>query len=386
MIAGLFPVLWAPGRIRVVGPSVLTACLVSLLVTICYRGPVSDRTESWWLLETLALLGPVIPAVRRPPALTALGYGGLLVLAAASVPLRVGIWAVPPAPPGATVKLCLNSALLTCAVVGVGCYLRALDTRARRAVAAERRAQRLDLARDLHDFAAHDVTGVVVLAQAAQVLAQEDPQQVVRLLAGIEAAGRQALVTMDRTVQVFAADDDDPRPRGRFGASHPAKRGVPDRRSHKRDLSELPALADRFTRSGSARVRLVAPVDGDVAAVPPAISSLGYRVVVEALTNVRRHAPTAREVEVVVGPVRDAGRRALRIVVIDDGVPGSDVDVEGSGGGLGGDEREGGGFGLAALRERVEAAGGDLVAEPGPEGGWRVVALLPTEGVAGLGD
>jgi signal transduction histidine kinase len=52
-------------------------------------------------------------------------------------------------------------------VAGIGYYLRSLDRRARAAVAAERRAQRLDPARDLHDFAAHDVTGRVVLAQAA---------------------------------------------------------------------------------------------------------------------------------------------------------------------------------------------------------------------------
>jgi signal transduction histidine kinase len=102
-----------------------------------------------------------------PSVLTARGFGALLVLTVALVPLRVGIRADPPAPPGGTAKPCLNSALLCGAVAGIGYYLRSLDRRARAAVAAERRAQRLDLARDLHDFAAHDVTGVVVLAQAA---------------------------------------------------------------------------------------------------------------------------------------------------------------------------------------------------------------------------
>ncbi|MGW3038939.1 sensor histidine kinase [Kitasatospora sp. NPDC001159] len=393
VVAGLFPVLCAPGRIGAVGPAVLAACAVSLLVTACYRGPVSDRTESWWLMETVALLGVVVPAVRRPPALRAFGYGALLVVAIALVPLRIGIWAEPPAPPGATTKLCLTSALLSCAVVGVGCYLRSLDTRARAAVAAERRAQRLDLARDLHDFAAHDVTGVVVLAQAAQVLAQEDPRRVVELLAGIEAAGRQALVTMDRTVQLFAADDAESGPRLKFGASRAGERAAPGgRHSLKRDLSELPALADRFTRSGSARVRLEAPAAEELAEVPAAISGLGYRLVVEALTNVRRHAPSAEEVEIAVGPARHGGRRALRIAVTDDGGSGDGVSGGGAsddgapGGGLGGTEREGGGLGLVGLRERVEAAGGELTAGPGPEGGWRVAAVLPTEGVAGLGD
>ncbi|MFG2906317.1 sensor histidine kinase [Kitasatospora sp. NPDC048286] len=408
VLAGLFPALWAPGRLGAVGPSVLVACAVSLLVTAGYRGPVSGSIENWWLLETVALLVPIVPAVRRPPAATAFGLGALLVATAALVPMRIGVWAEPPAPPGAITKLCLTSALLSCAVVGVGCYLRSMDTRARAAVAAERRAQRLDLARDLHDFAAHDVTGVVVLAQAAQVLARQDPRQVVELLAGIEAAGRQALVTMDRTVQVFAADDADPEPRGRFGAaaadaavaergpgrgSGRAAAGGPGARSLRRDLSELPALAERFTRSGSARVRLEAPSEAELAAVPAAISGLGYRLVVEALTNVRRHAPAAGEVAIEVGPARHGGRAALRVTVTDDGLPGGaggssgagSPDEGGVGGALGGTEREGGGFGLAGLRERVEAAGGELTAGPGPEGGWRVAAVLPTEGVAGLG-
>ncbi|MBD0672300.1 histidine kinase, partial [Streptomyces sp. CBMA156] len=185
--AGLFPALRGPGRAGAVGPSVLSACAVSLLVTAGYRGPVSGGIEPWWLLETVALLAPVVPAVRRPPAAAALGYGVLLVVTVVLVPLRIALWARPPAPPEAAVKLCLIPALLSCAVVGVGCYLRSMDTRARAAVVAGRRAQRLDLARDLHDFAAHDVTGVVVLAQAAQVLARQDPRQAVELLAGIEA-------------------------------------------------------------------------------------------------------------------------------------------------------------------------------------------------------
>nr|BFD93025.1 hypothetical protein KitaXyl93_43850 [Kitasatospora sp. Xyl93] len=404
VVAGLLPALWAPGRVRAVGPAVLAAGVVSLLVTAGYRGPASGAIESWWLLETVALLALIVPAVRRPPAAAAFGHGALLVVAVALVPLRVGVWADPPAPPSMTTKLCLTSALLSCAVVGAGCYLRSMDTRARAAVAAERRAQRLDLARDLHDFAAHDVTGVVVLAQAAQVLAQQDPRQVVELLAGIEAAGRQALITMDRTVQVFAADDGDPEPRGRFGAAvadpaaaggtgRPAA-GWPGVRSLRRDLSELPALAERFTRSGSARVRLEAPAEAELAELPAAISGLGYRLVVEALTNVRRHAPGAREVAIEVGAARHGGRSALRVTVTDDGAPGGAGDSGGAGGGdgaggaggaLGGAEREGGGFGLAGLRERVEAAGGELTAGPGPAGGWRVAAVIPTEGVAGLG-
>lgn len=71
--------------------------------------------------------------------------------------------------------------LLTFAVggaIGTGCYLRTLEARRARTVAAVRLAERLQLAWGLHDFVAHHVTGVVVQAQAADVIHQDEPHQV----------------------------------------------------------------------------------------------------------------------------------------------------------------------------------------------------------------
>ena len=87
--------------------------------------------------------------------------------------------------------------------VVIGGYPRLAEFRRRDSVAAERRAQRLALARDLHDFVAHDVSGIVALAQAARFVAGADPARALDALARVEAAGLRALDTMDRTVAML---------------------------------------------------------------------------------------------------------------------------------------------------------------------------------------
>jgi signal transduction histidine kinase len=93
-----------------------------------------------------------------------------------------------------------------------------------------------------------------------------------------------------------------------------------------------------------------------------------YRVVQEALTNVIKHAGTARAAVVLEYRPDD-----LLITVTDDGRP-----VTGSGGP--------GGRGLIGLRERIGLYGGELDAGPRPGGGWRVRARIPLEGSARMGE
>jgi len=94
-----------------------------------------------------------------------------------------------------------------------------------------------------------------------------------------------------------------------------------------------------------------------------------YRVVLESLTNVRRHAARATEVTVSVRRAAE-DRDAVDVTVTDDG---------GRGGLLRLDRRRGGGTGLAELAARVEALGGTLTAGP-REKGWRVRARIPIRG------
>ncbi|MFE5094549.1 sensor histidine kinase [Streptomyces sp. NPDC056638] len=376
LAAAMFPALWSPRTAHWVPVIVLGTCAVSQVVTFVFQGPVAGEAETWWLVESVGLMVLMVPAVRRPRGRTALVLTLLLTATITELPLRMVLRVDPPANFEQAVKLCLVWLLLAAAANGTGCYLRVLDARGSAALAAERRTQRLELARDLHDFAAHDVTGVVVLAQAAQVLVDQDPKRVGELLTRIEEAGRQALSSLDRTVHVFTGDDAATVRHGRHAgetADAGGDAGGDALRPRPRDLDGLKALTDRFARTGGAAVRLDL-ADGALADLPRRVSELGYRAVVEALTNVRRHAPGASEVCIAVSRAPYGGMDTLSITVIDDA---PNVGSEEDSGEPGEPERLGGGTGLADLQRRAADMGGELAAHPHPSGGWRVSVLLP---------
>ncbi|WP_399459326.1 sensor histidine kinase, partial [Streptomyces sp. WAC01526] len=141
-------------------------------------------------------------------------------------------------------------------------------------------------------------------------------------------------------------------------------------------VDQLPALIERFTAAGATEARLAMP-PATPGTLSRETSSTAYRMVVEALTNVRRHAPGAARVEVTLTPaVRNPATHpapALKIeiqVVNDAGAaPATALRTRRA--------RDGhGGRGLNALRERVQATGGTLSYGP-YEGGWRVLAVFP---------
>lgn len=311
-----------------------TAAAGSLAATLLYQGPADNRTAGWWLAETAAAALLLHLVVRRAGARPAVVAGAAAAAAVTVLPLRLTLHVVPPASARGALLGCLFCGLGAVVAAGTGAYLRFLDARRSRSVAEARRAQRLDLARDLHDFVAHEVGGMIVQAQAAQI--GGDPGEA---LQRIEAAGARAMASLDRTVHML--HDEGPR-EGPHG------------------LDELPALVDRFSESSAARVRLAM----DAGAPPPEVSATAYRLVVEALTNVRRHAPGATAVDV---DVTEAGP-ALRVAVTDDGRGGRTGPRRG---------RRRGGLGLPGIALRVEALGGDFEAGPAGERGWRVTALIP---------
>ncbi|MGW1191429.1 sensor histidine kinase [Streptomyces sp. NPDC002559] len=380
---------------RWLGPA---AAVCSGVVTACYRGPVVDATGWWWVLETLALLALLVPTVRRTSGTAGvIAYTAVQGGAIGALPLRIGPHLTPPSGPAETAVLCLLWSLLAAGAVALGGYLRAQDSRRRRALAEQRRDQRLEVARDLHDFAAHDVMGVVVLVQAARLLARQDPARAVELLPRIEEAGLQALAAMDRTVWMLNTDGgrDGGQDRGRDGgqgggqnrgrdrdAAVPSGVLVPparrppgaegsDRSGHRRrDLGELTELAARFTRTGTVQARL--DVTGDaLEGLPGEVSATGYRIVVESLTNIRRHASAAAVVDITARRVPYRGVTALRITVTDTAGAGAAPRASLP------PDRARGGLGLSGLTDRAEALGGSLTAGPHGTAGWRVTATLP---------
>ncbi|MFD9302677.1 sensor histidine kinase [Streptomyces sp. NPDC060048] len=299
------------------------------------------RVPDTWTLAGMAVLLPLLALVARwSPVRSGSLAGSLGVVAVTLWPVPL-VWA-----DGSWLEIGGAAAFWALAAFGAvaaGGYLRRQAARVRQAVLDARRDQQLELARDLHDFVAHEVSAIVVQAQAARFVAVRDPGQAVRALERIETAGLGALASMDRTVHAL-----------REAAGGPMA-PVPG-------LAELSELVERFEGG---------ELDADQAAVQELsreADTAAYRVAVEALTNVRRHAPGAAAVRVAVRRA-EAG---IEISVTNSAAP------RGAGGVLG--RRRRGGTGLAGLRARVEAAGGTLRAGAGADGGWRVSAVFPAAG------
>jgi signal transduction histidine kinase len=310
------------------------------LADTAFAGPADGGTGYWLLLELIVTLVVIAKVVRWLPVPAAVAVAALLVLAVGLSPLRVARWLRPPAPAWETVAVCASMATLAGLAVAAGAYLRALDRARARVVAATRREQRLTLARDLHDWFAHEVTGIVLEAQASQ-LDGGDPRPA---FARIEQAGQRALESMDRALALMRS----PRPER-----------VPG-------LTEIGAVVHRFARSSRMSVELDAAPTG---ALRPEIADTAHRIVAESLTNIRRHAGTVGHVLVRIR--RDAD--TLTVSVTNEGA-GRRASWR-----RGGPRADGyrGGTGLAALADRVAALGGTLQAGPHETRGWCVHAVLP---------
>jgi signal transduction histidine kinase len=343
-LIGVF-VIWAADRRRlaVLGGAAGAVSLAATAGALLVGEPQSagSAASGWGLAESAALMVLIALVVRGAPVRLAPTAAVLAGAAAPVVLLRFGIGLI-------TLVGSLAWGLGVVLAVAVGLYLRSLDDRRARSVDAARRTQRLQLAQDLHDFVAHDVSEMLAQAQAGQILAAQDPGQATAAFRRIEQAALQALASMDRTVRMLHEADD----------SAAGRTPLPG-------IADLPELADRFSAGGTAAIQLDIDPRLDEPAVPREVGTAAYRVVVEALTNIRRHAPAAREVRVTLRRTRPG----LEITVTDDARP--EVTR------IPGPTRRRGGLGLPGLTEGVQALGGTLTAGPRDPCGWRVAAVLP---------
>ena len=310
--------------------------LVSLFVTFVVMVLRPGTNGSWGLAESLAFLGVLFVVARRASP----GWAVPAVISAGAavsfLPLRGGQSAE-------FVIFGLTQALAAAAVIGIGIYLRLMESSRQRAVDAVRAEQRAEFARDLHDFIAHHVTGIVVQAQGARFIAEQDPKRVLLALEQIEQAGAETMASMRRMVGVLRD------PQSRPDAPLAPVAGVTD----------LAQLVEQFTAAGGPLARL--HVDGPADGLPVEVSTSAYRVVMEALTNIRQHAVDTRVADVWVRRTPEW----LLIRVANDGTARPSRPGERSG------------YGLVGLTERVRAVGGRITAGPGIEGGWVVDAAFP---------
>ena len=271
-------------------------------------------------------------------------------------------------------------AVLWGGAVAVGLMLRDADARRRAGAAEARTAERLRIARELHDVVAHHVTGIVVRAQAARVNPAASGGY-----ADIEEAAKDALTAMRRVVRTLRSDEPIPgqhdgRPGRREG--RPGRRDGPGQREAagrrdgpgQREAAGRPGQAIPAGGEDLARSLRIAIGDdrrgrltvGDVPALPPRVVATAYWLTLEALTNVRKHAPGATVITVDARTGETAFDPALELVITNDGVAAVRT----------GDD----GFGLVGMGERVREVGGTLRTGPTGDGRWEVAARLPLSG------
>jgi signal transduction histidine kinase len=216
---------------------------------------------------------------------------------------------------------------------------QARDELARLAVTAER----VRIARELHDVVAHSMSVISMHAGSGRLAADQDPAAARRALEVVERSSRDALAEMRRLVTVLRDTDD-------VGPALAPAAGL-------HDVHQLVAEV------AAAGVTVEVHTEGDLASVPDGVSLAAYRIVQEALTNVVRHAsPTQAYVSVRIGD----GEVVLEVT--DDGatVPAARETALASAG-----------HGTIGMRERAALYGGELITGPRPEGGWRVAVRLP---------
>ncbi|GAA1956785.1 sensor histidine kinase [Kitasatospora viridis] len=214
-------------------------------------------------------------------------------------------------------------------------------------------AERLRIARELHDSVAHSIGIITVLSGAAARVVETKPEQTRQALTGIETTSRETLLGLQRMLGALRrAEPDDAVPQ----AAPLAPGG---------SLADVPRLAERTADAG---VRVQVTWRGEQRPLPPEIELSAFRIVQESVTNVVRHSG-ARTCRVAVG-YEPTG---VTIEVVDDGDDGP--------GGPGRPRHSvaagGSGFGLLGMRERVTLLSGQFTAGRRPEGGFRVAARIP---------
>lgn len=297
------------------------------------------------LLELCALLALVARAVRhlRPVKAEAVVAGA--GIGVGLVPLRLS-------EVNAEHLNLLETALFFCVLTAIpaGLCLRLRDRLRARERESIREAQRLEYARDLHDFVAHHVTAIVTRTRAARFTAgqgrEQDPAELDEMLEGIENAASQSLSSMRGMVSVLRSTN-------------------PPQAPPEEELSQvLGRAAEAFSATGPPPVTVDVDARLTGRCLPPWLVGVAHGVVREALTNARRYAPGAASVVVAARPQPDSPH-TLELTVTDDGGASDEPSFVG------------GGFGLKGLAERVEGVGGRFTAGPLDDTGWSVEACFP---------
>jgi signal transduction histidine kinase len=315
-VAAVVPLLW-----RRRAPFVVLAAITAVSVSTPVDGPFAiplmvalytiGASRTWQ--QTLAAAGAVVVT------------GGIYRLAGG-----------PQFTDGDLVALTLLCVAASAIGLAVGSRRANIVAQRERAVADER----LRIAQELHDVVAHNVSLIVVQAQALGATAGDE--RVREATDGIADLGREAMREMHRTLKLLRGDE------------HAALAPQPG-------LGELPELLERARTAG---VGIELAVEGEPRPLEQSVDLSAYRIVQEALTNVVKHAGGA-PTTITLGYRPDA----LELTIADsgNGAPATDTP---------------GGHGLVGMRERAAMFGGTLSAGPRAGHGFEVRASLPYGGAS----
>ncbi|KAB8162253.1 sensor histidine kinase [Streptomyces sp. 3MP-14] len=209
-------------------------------------------------------------------------------------------------------------------------------------------AERLSIARELHDVIAHSVGVIAIQAGMGRRVIDTQPEQARNALAAIEASSRETLFGLRRTLVALRRSDAD----------------AADAAAALSPLGPAPGLAEidkLLASAGDAGVAAELRWHGERGPLPPEVDLAAFRIVQEALTNVVRHAGVERCLVTI-------DRSSDDEVVVTVADPGRGGVVSGTG------------FGILGMEERVGLLGGRFRAGPGRDGGFQVEARLPVPG------
>jgi signal transduction histidine kinase len=300
---------------------VVLACVVGL--EVCYIAATCTRRVSVTgaVVAAACLLIPLLAV----PSLGSLRGGG------------VGLSAIH----AATIAIPLFIVIAWLAGHSIGQARARAELVRAQAAAQVTMAERLRIARELHDLVAHSTGIIAIQAGSGRRVFDARPDEARDALTAIEAISRETLSGLRRMVTGLRRADPEP------GAGQASPGAAPG-------LADVDRLAATALDAG---VQVEVEWHGSREPLPADIDLSAFRIIQEAVTNVIRHAHTGR-CQVSIGQ--------------QDGQLSIEVTDSGHGGSMAGT-----GYGITGMRERAVLLGGDFSAGPRPDGGFRVAAQLP---------
>jgi signal transduction histidine kinase len=330
---------WLPDRLTVLAGCVIGLSSAHSSLAVLSRFGLVPTQVGFSVTEIVAVALMVGAVARKAGGWTAAALVTLGGVALTAAPLaRTGT--------GVDVRAFgVPGALLWGVAVAFGLVLRDADARLIATSAEVRRAERMHIARELHDLVTHHVTGIAVRAQAAQMVAARAPAVIDhdQTYTEIQEAAAASLTAMRRLVGMLRTEQPPP----------PAATGI---RAALGDVVADPRAAVD-----------ISPAAGAVDPGPDVSATLHW-IALEALTKNRRHAPGATRIGVTVRVDPDRPFPTLVLDVANDGVATASAT-----------EPAAARYGLTGMRERLTALGGTLHVGPEPGRCWRLTARVPLE-------